>query len=324
MPVKLIVPRTITVNDASAGLQITQSGAGALLKLATGAGVKATFNANGLRVGDATAPTKALESANGLTVAAGITRIVGQFDVDADLAFVGNQAIRTQVWADNVYVALTAHNNLSYGEGGAQVEVARLESDNEPRFCHTKPINMRGGGLTGATIAQATITATDISFDQASKTITTVGEDFGDLDLAVDDTFTISGTDFNDGTYTVASQTTTTIVTDEALTDEAAGDTVVVTASLGKITITAGEHTVFTQAEAASDNLDVIKGGREGDIIILRPAHAARDIVVKHNGARILLAGGADFTMDELSDILVLYAISATLWFEISRSENHA
>jgi len=74
-----------------------------------------------------------------------------------------------------------------------------------------------------------THTDTDISFDNASGEIRSAGGDFSADALCAGRVFTISGTDSNDGTYTVSSVLAAAITTVEGVADEAAGDTVVVT-----------------------------------------------------------------------------------------------
>lgn len=74
-----------------------------------------------------------------------------------------------------------------------------------------------------------THTDTDISFDNASGEIRSAGSDFDTDALCAGRKFTISGTDSNDGTYTVSSVLAGAITTVEGVADEAAGDTVVVT-----------------------------------------------------------------------------------------------
>jgi len=76
-----------------------------VLALILGGSVKATFNATGLRVGDATAPTVSLEAANGLTVAAGYLNVSGA------------SGIRTTL------IELSADPNL-----GAEYYIARFKS----------------------------------------------------------------------------------------------------------------------------------------------------------------------------------------------------
>ena len=95
-----------------------------------------------------------------------------------------------------------------------------------------------------------------------------------------------------------------------------------------EITITQSVHNVDTNADAATDDLVGIIGGAEGDTLVIRPNNAARTVVAKHGaapvgGLALNLAGGADFTMDEDDDFLVLIR-QGTLWQQIGRSENHA
>jgi len=91
----------------------------------------------------------------------------------------------------------------------------------------------------------------------------------------------------------------------------------------GAITITASRHTVETNGGAATDDLDTISGGRDGDLLTIVPVDATHTVVAKHGTGNLNLAGAADFTMDEDDDFLKLELWGAT-WQEISRSENHA
>ncbi|MBW2591850.1 MAG: DUF1566 domain-containing protein [Deltaproteobacteria bacterium] len=74
-----------------------------------------------------------------------------------------------------------------------------------------------------------TITKTDISFVNGTGKIHSVAGDFSVDALCAGRKFTISGTDSNDGTYTVSAIDANDITTVEGVADEAAGDTVVVT-----------------------------------------------------------------------------------------------
>lgn len=105
-------------------------------------------------------------------------------------------------------------------------------------------------------------------------------------------------------------------------------DTEITLDANGEATITQGYHTFDTNADGASDALEAIIGGAEGDVLIFRPDNAARTIVAKHagaptTGAALNLAAGVDFTMDEDDDWLMLL-FDGTLWQQIGRSENHA
>ena len=74
-----------------------------------------------------------------------------------------------------------------------------------------------------------TVTDTDISFVNATSKIHRAGGDWVVAALCVGRIFTIAGTDSNDGTYTVTAVDVNDITVAEALTDEIAGDTVIVT-----------------------------------------------------------------------------------------------
>lgn len=94
------------------------------------------------------------------------------------------------------------------------------------------------------------------------------------------------------------------------------------TISGGIVTATRANHTIDTESDAASDDLDTINGGSSGDILIIRPVTAARTIVAKDSTGNLNLAG--DFSMDNSVDTLMLMNVGGTLWIELSRSDNGA
>lgn len=91
------------------------------------------------------------------------------------------------------------------------------------------------------------------------------------------------------------------------------------TISGGIVTVTQSCHLIDTEGGAATDNLDTINGGTDGDILILRSANAARDTTVKDGTGNLNIAG--DFTFTTPTDVIMLIYNGAT-WFEISRSDN--
>jgi len=95
------------------------------------------------------------------------------------------------------------------------------------------------------------------------------------------------------------------------------------TIAAGEITVTGyvkfRYHTVDTQADAASDELDIINGGNVGEIMILRAENSGRTIVLK-DGANLILQG--DFSLDSSSDSIVLLCHASGVWVELSRSHN--
>lgn len=96
-----------------------------------------------------------------------------------------------------------------------------------------------------------------------------------------------------------------------------------VTISAGVITVTQTHTKIETEGAAATDDLDTINGGTDGDIIILRATNAAHTVVVKDGTGNIFTAG--DFSLTAQSDtIMLLCAGAGGNWFELSRSDNSA
>ena len=78
------------------------------------------------------------------------------------------------------------------------------------------------------------------------------------------------------------------------------------TIDTGKITITHSFHTVDTESDASSDNLDQILGGRNGQILILKPANSGRTVVIRSDERNIYTSGNTSFSMDDGHDTSVL------------------
>ncbi len=92
------------------------------------------------------------------------------------------------------------------------------------------------------------------------------------------------------------------------------------TIATGAITVTGTNHTVDTQDDDPSDELDTINGGAvSGNILILRAAHFDRTIVIKDSTGNINCAG--DFSMDNSVDTITLMFDGAN-WVELSRANN--
>lgn len=93
-----------------------------------------------------------------------------------------------------------------------------------------------------------------------------------------------------------------------------------------EVTIINGYHRIDTEADAATDYLDSIRGGVDGMILVIQTANAARDVTVRDDiflgtGTRLHLAG--DFTLSDPKDSLTLiYNALFDWWQEISRSDN--
>lgn len=91
------------------------------------------------------------------------------------------------------------------------------------------------------------------------------------------------------------------------------------TIAAGIITATQKYHTVDTQDDDPTDNLDTINGGVEGMTIILRANNSARTIVVKNGAGNIIC--GSDCTLDSASDTWMGIYDGAN-WLETGRSDN--
>jgi hypothetical protein len=76
---------------------------------------------------------------------------------------------------------------------------------------------------------------------------------------------------------------------------------------------------VDTEAAAATDDLDTINGGQEGQVIMLATTTSARDVVFKDGTGNLLLAG--DFTATASGDLITLIKRGSN-WVEVSRSDN--
>jgi hypothetical protein len=93
------------------------------------------------------------------------------------------------------------------------------------------------------------------------------------------------------------------------------------TIATGVITATQTYHKVDTEADGASDDLDTINGGAEGDILILRAEHTDRTVTVKDGTGNIQTAG--DMALDNTQDTIAL-VFDGTNWLELARSNSGA
>lgn len=88
------------------------------------------------------------------------------------------------------------------------------------------------------------------------------------------------------------------------------------TIATGAVTVTNSYHTIDTEADAASDDLDTISGGSVGDLLFIQAANTARTIVVRHNGGgtgNIRFGNAADQSLDETYKILA-FLFDGTNW----------
>jgi hypothetical protein len=78
------------------------------------------------------------------------------------------------------------------------------------------------------------------------------------------------------------------------------------TIASGTVTKTQGCHSIDTESDAATDDLDTINGGSEGDVIFIRPASGSRTVIIKHGSGNIRVPGAVDISLVDADDGIVL------------------
>lgn len=90
------------------------------------------------------------------------------------------------------------------------------------------------------------------------------------------------------------------------------------TIATGAIAATGGFHTIDTETDAASDDLDTITGGVDGMVLVVQAENTARTVVAKDGTGNLKLAG--DYSIDDNEKALVLiYSGALSAWVELSR-----
>jgi len=86
-------------------------------------------------------------------------------------------------------------------------------------------------------------------------------------------------------------------------TVDASGNQVAtLTIGSGTITVTQGFHLVDTATTTdATDDLDIISGGVNGDFLLLKAANTSRSVVIKDSAS---IVGTGDFTLDSTASVL--------------------
>lgn len=90
------------------------------------------------------------------------------------------------------------------------------------------------------------------------------------------------------------------------------------TIAAGAVTNTQNWHTIDTQADAASDDLDTITAAADvtdGYLLFVRANNAARTVVLKHNTGNIYCPGGADISLTDVFPVVCLmYDATLVKW----------
>lgn len=101
------------------------------------------------------------------------------------------------------------------------------------------------------------------------------------------------------------------------------GSATALTIATGAVTLinNSSSYVLDTEGAAATDDLDTISGGQDGQIIILNSANASRNVVVKHNTGNIYNPNAFNITLDLTTDLVVLrYDATAVKWIVVSNS----
>lgn len=91
------------------------------------------------------------------------------------------------------------------------------------------------------------------------------------------------------------------------------------TIATGAVTITNSNHTIDTESDASTDDLDTINGGTTGQILTIGSAADARDVVIKHGTGNIICPDGVDITLGVTNDKAILF-YDGTNWIITSYS----
>lgn len=86
-----------------------------------------------------------------------------------------------------------------------------------------------------------------------------------------------------------------------------------VTIATGAVTLTQALHTVDTEGDASSDNLDTITM-TEGDIAFLQAANDARTVVLTHNVGNILTSTGESISLDTVNKVVLVLRLGSSIY----------
>lgn len=84
------------------------------------------------------------------------------------------------------------------------------------------------------------------------------------------------------------------------------------TIASGAVTATQGFHSIDTEGNAASDDLDTINGMATGELCVVVASDAARTVVLKHGTGNLYCQRGQDVSLAEDSDAAILFKVSSS------------
>ena len=89
------------------------------------------------------------------------------------------------------------------------------------------------------------------------------------------------------------------------------------TIASGAVTKTCSHHMIDTESDSANDDLVIINGGSEGEVILLRAASGARAVTLKHGTGNIWNPALEDIVLDDAGDYVFL-VYDGSNWCAIS------
>lgn len=98
------------------------------------------------------------------------------------------------------------------------------------------------------------------------------------------------------------------------ITDVTAAAATELTIAGGIVTATQTYHTIDTEADAASDDLDTVNGLADGQFYIFQNVNAGRNVVVKHGTGNIINPSGRDITLDVTNDKIFAFSNGVSLF----------
>jgi hypothetical protein len=104
------------------------------------------------------------------------------------------------------------------------------------------------------------------------------------------------------------------------------GSTTALTIASGVVTLTnnSSSYVLDTEGAAATDDLDTISGGQDGQIIYVSNTANARNVVIKHNTGNIFNPYATNITLDLTTDIVELrYSSTAAKWIVVAQHLNY-
>lgn len=151
-------------------------------------------------------------------------------------------------------------------------------------------------------------------------TFFTAAVDAGDVLIADQDSptlethWTIVNRNIDESTFLLADGTRASTGIQELLGLNLTDSTELTIAS-GAITVTQSYHTIDTESDAATDDLDTITvAGGEGDVLVIRPESSSRTVVIKHGTGNVQCVGNDDITLDDDHDFALLIRKDASNW----------